>query len=96
MNTSRIAAAAMAAALLLLCPSRADASEDRATDEQARCSGASRTTNPSGPSERQDLQKTERQSDGSEIPKVVDQERPAMPIPIPGVGRHESGETIDS
>ena len=95
MNTSRIAAAAMAAALLLLCPSRADASEDRGTDERPAAQER-RDDESERAQERQDLQKTERQSDGSEIPEVVDQERPAMPIPIPGVGRHESGETIDS
>ena len=95
MNTSRIAAAAMAAALLLLCPSPADASEDREAEEQPAAEYR-RNDEPQPDRERRDLKSTERQSGGGESPKVIDQERPAMPIPIPGVGRHESGETIYS
>ena len=92
MNTSRIPAV-MATVLLLLCPSQADTSEECATEESA----AERRDDESAQDhEPQDLQRTERQSDDSEISKVVDQDRPAMPIPIPGVGRQESDETIDS
>ena len=70
-------------------------SEDRATDKKPAAEER-RNDESEQDHEPQDLQRTERQSDGSDIPKVVDQERPAMPIPIPGVGRHESDATIDS
>ena len=95
MNISRFATAAITAALLLLCPSGAASSEDDTTDErpvpQERYDDQAEQKY-----ERQDFQRTERQPDGGEIPTVVDQERPAMPIPIPGVGRDDPDEAIDS